>query len=204
MTRIVICRHGNTFDKGDVIRRVGARTDLPLSISGIDQARGLAAYFKPELSGYNFSRAFCSPLLRTYQTADFILNAGHNVDDLRVLEFLTEIDYGVDENKAEDEVVARLGQEAIALWDEKAVPPDGWDVNPAALISAWKNFLSQQTADDEDILVVTSNGIARFALDAVNKISTDAPRKLRTAAYGIIEITNGHTKLTAWDNRPPK
>jgi len=204
MIRIVICRHGNTFDKGDVIRRVGARTDLPLSISGIDQARGLAAYFKPELSGYNFSRAFCSPLLRTYQTADFILNAGHNVDDLRVLEFLTEIDYGVDENKAEDEVVARLGQEAIALWDEKAVPPDGWDVNPAALISAWKNFLSQQTADDEDILVVTSNGIARFALDAVNKISTDAPRKLRTAAYGIIEITNGHTKLTAWDNRPPK
>ena len=204
MIRIVICRHGNTFDKGDVIRRVGARTDLPLSISGIDQARGLAAYFKPELSGYNFSRAFCSPLLRTYQTADFILNAGHNVDDLRVLEFLTEIDYGVDENKAEDEVVARLGQEAIALWDEKAVPPDGWDVNPAALISAWKNFLSQQTADDEDILVVTSNGIARFALDAVNKISTDAPRKLRTAAYGIIEIANGHTKLTAWDNRPPK
>jgi len=204
MTRIVICRHGNTFDKGDVITRVGARTDLPLSISGIDQAVGLAAFFKPELSDYNFTRAFCSPLLRTYQTADFILNAGHNVHELRVLEFLTEIDYGVDENKAEHEVVTRLGQEAISLWDEKAMPPDGWDVNPAALISAWKNFLSQQTADNEDILVVTSNGIARFALDAVDKISTDAPRKLRTAAYGIIEITNGHTKLTAWDNRPPK
>jgi len=204
MTRIVICRHGNTFDKGDIVTRIGARTDLPLSISGIDQARGLAAYFKPELSGYNFTRAFCSPLLRTYQTADFILNAGHKVNDLKVLAFLREIDYGVDENKAEYEVVARLGQEAISLWDEKAVPPNGWDVNPAALIGAWKDFLSQHTADDEDILVVTSNGIARFVLDAVDKIAADAPRKLRTAAYGIIEITNGYTKLMAWDNRPPK
>ena len=43
--------------------------------------------------------------------------------------------------------------------------------------------------------------IARFALDAVDEITTDAPRKLRTAAYGIIEIENGHSKLTAWDIR---
>ena len=204
MTRIVICRHGNTFDKGDVITRVGARTDIPLSISGIDQARGLAAHFKSQYSGFNFTRSFCSPLLRTYQTADFILTESHKVSDLQVLEFLTEIDYGVDENKPEEDVIARLGQEAITRWDEDAIPPEGWDVNPAALIQSWKNFLSEQGSADDDVLVVTSNGIARFALDAVDEVATDAPRKLRTAAYGIIEIKNGNTKLTAWDSRPPK
>ena len=204
MTRIVICRHGNTFDKGDVITRVGARTDLPLSISGIDQARGLAAHFNSQFSGFNFALAFCSPLLRTYQTADFILTENHKVSDLQVLEFLTEIDYGVDENKPEEDVIARLGKEAITRWDEDAIPPEGWDVNPAALVQSWKNFLSEQDSADEDVLVVTSNGIARFALDAVDEVATDAPRKLRTAAYGIIEIKNGNTKLTAWDSRPPK
>lgn len=201
MTRIIICRHGNTFDKGDIITRVGARTDLPLSISGIDQARGLAAEFNPKSSRYNFKQAFCSSLLRTYQTADFILTSGHKVKSLKILEFLTEIDYGIDENNPESEVVARLGQDAITLWDEKAIPPQGWDVNPESLIQSWKDFLFEHKDHDGDILVVTSNGIARFALDAVDEIATDAPRKLRTAAYGIIEIENGHSKLTAWDKR---
>jgi probable phosphoglycerate mutase len=201
MTRIVICRHGNTFDKGDVVTRVGARTDLPLSISGIDQARGLAKHFKPETSGFNFELAFCSSLLRTYQTADFILTSGHKVKSLTILEFLTEIDYGEDENKPEEDVVARVGHDAIKLWDEKAVLPEGWDVNPEALIQSWKNLFKQYQSQNCDILVMTSNGIARFALDAVDEIATDAPRKLRTAAYGIVDIENGHSKLTAWDIR---
>ena len=199
MTSIVICRHGNTFDKGDIVRRVGARTDLPLSISGIDQARTLAEHFKPQNAGFEFTHAFCSPLLRTYQTADFILTQGHNVKELKILEFLTEIDYGIDENKAEKDVVARLGQDAITLWDEKAIPPKGWKVDPIGLIQAWKTFFKQHEASKNDILVMTSNGIARFALDAVDEIATDAPRKLRTAAYGVVEIENGHSKLTAWD-----
>jgi len=201
MTRIVICRHGNSFDKGDVVTRIGARTDLPLSISGIDQARGLTKQFSSGTSGFEFKLAFCSSLLRTYQTADFILTSGHDVKSLDILKFLTEIDYGVDENKPEEQVVARLGRDAITLWDEKAIPPEGWDVNPEELIQSWKDFFARYMDHEGDILVVTSNGIARFALDAVDEITTDAPRKLRTAAYGIIEIENGHSKLTAWDIR---
>lgn len=201
MTRIVICRHGNSFDKGDVVTRIGARTDLPLSISGIDQARGLTKQFSSGTSGFEFKLAFCSSLLRTYQTADFILTSGHDVKSLDILKFLTEIDYGVDENKPEEQVVARLGRDAITLWDEKAIPPEGWDVNPEELIQSWKDFFTRYMDHEGDILVVTSNGIARFALDAVDEITTDAPRKLRTAAYGIIEIGNGHSKLTAWDIR---
>jgi len=201
MTRIVICRHGNTFDKGDIITRVGARTDLPLSNSGKVQAKALAEYFSAPNSDYNFTQAFCSPLIRTHQTGDTILKLKHTSKELKILEFLTEIDYGIDENKAENDVVARLGQKAIDLWDKKATPPNGWKVDPLSIIEAWKNFFSNSADYNDDILVVTSNGIARFALDAVDEIATDAPRKLRTAAYGIIEIENGHSKVTAWDIR---
>lgn len=201
MTRIVICRHGNTFDKGDVVTRVGARTDMHLSNSGRAQAKVLAAHFSPNHSNYDFKLAFCSPLIRTHQTGDVILNLKHTASDMKMLSFLTEIDYGIDENKPEKDVVERLGHRAIELWDKKAIPPKGWKVNPQSLIQSWKAFLTEHKSFNDDILVVTSNGIARFILDAVDEIATDAPRKLRTAAYGVVEIKNGHSKITAWDVR---
>ena len=50
--KVYIVRHGNTFDKGDVVTRVGARTDLPLSSSGQTQAEQLAAYFHVAGTGW--------------------------------------------------------------------------------------------------------------------------------------------------------
>ncbi len=200
MMRIVICRHGNTFDKGDVVTRVGARTDLPLSKSGRAQAQQLAEHFSA--SNFVFSEAFCSPLKRTQQTAKSILTSKHHANKLVSLEFLTEIDYGIDENIAEADVVFRLGQEAIDKWDEEAIPPSGWVVQPNEIIKAWKQFFENHKTSCGDVLVVTSNGIARFALDAVDEIATDAPRKLRTAAYGIIEIRDGVSRVKVWDKRP--
>ena len=38
-TRLIIARHGNTFDAGDIPTRVGRRTDLPLVASGEAQAK---------------------------------------------------------------------------------------------------------------------------------------------------------------------
>lgn len=201
MTRIVICRHGNTFDKGDIVTRVGARTDLHLSSSGRVQAKALAAHFSPDGSNYDFKLAFCSPLIRTHQTGDAILSLKHTARELKMLNFLTEVDYGVDENKPEKDVIKRLGHQAIKLWDKKAIPPNGWKVDPPSLIQSWKTFLRKHESYNGDILVVTSNGITRFILDAVDEIATDAPRKLRTAAYGVVEVNNGQSKITAWDVR---
>ena len=41
MTQLLIVRHGNTFETGETPRRVGLRTDLPLSSSGRKQANAL-------------------------------------------------------------------------------------------------------------------------------------------------------------------
>lgn len=196
MTRIIICRHGNTFDKDEVVTRVGARTDLALSSSGREQVQALAQ----DLSAYNFAKAYCSPLMRTQQTAMAIISPE---TPLETLEFLTEIDYGIDENKPEEDVVARLGQDMIDLWDLEAIVPDGWIVNPEKLIYDWAKFFKEQRGQKQDILVVTSNGVARFVLDVITSPTLDIPRKLRTAAYGLIELDADKIELKFWDKRAP-
>ena len=50
-------------------------------------------------------------------------------------------------------------------------------------------------------LVVTSNGIARFALNAANAQRSDA--KLATAAWGVIVVEAGEARLEAWNLRAP-
>jgi len=123
------------------IHRVGARTDLPLSSSGRAQAEILAA----ELSEYSFTHAYCSPLMRTQQTAMAIISPEI---PLETLEFLTEIDYGEDENKPESEVIARLGQDMLDLWDLEAIVPEGWHVNPDPFYSrCYQQPRSQRTAE---------------------------------------------------------
>jgi len=198
-TRIVICRHGNTFDKGDVVTRVGARTDLALSQSGQDQAEALKLYFDPDRRSYEFKQAFCSSLLRTRETALKILESSHPAKLLEK-DFLREIDYGIDENKPETDVIARLGEDAIIEWDTAAIVPDGWDIDPDQIRADWKEFIQDVSNIEGDVLVVTSNGIARFCLDVIDEIACDLPSiKLATAAFGIISYSAGKTTATHWN-----
>ena len=194
---LIILRHGNTFDKGDTVTRVGARTDLPLSVSGRVQVDALAEYFAGQLP---FDQTLAGPLKRTLETADAI--AGDAI--VTVCEDLREIDYGPDENRPEAEVVARLGENAIRAWDEEALVPPGWKVDPDALIAMWHERFAAVAAlpDGARVLAVTSNGVARFALRAASHVPPGTPLKLRTAAWGEIEVdAAGAGRVMAWDKR---
>ncbi len=192
MGRVYIVRHGNTFDKGDMLLRVGGRTDLPLSTSGKLQAKNLAEHFED----VEFKMAYSSDLKRTKETAEAILGK----QTYALAHFLTEIDYGPDEGQPETDVVARIGQAALNLWDTDAVPPKDWTVNPNDLRTAWQAFLAS-CSHESNTLVVTSNGVARFVLDVIEN-GSDAPRKLRTGSYGIIELRPKAPTLSAWNVRP--
>ena len=187
MRRLLVIRHGNTFDPGDVVRRVGRGTDLSLSSSGSAQAVALGH----ALSG-QIARSVCSPLARTRQTAA-ALGAPVSLDSR-----LLEIDYGPDEGLPEADVVARLGDAAIAAWDRDAVVPPGWRVDPDALRADWRDLLAEA---EDGTAFVTSNGVARFLLDVC--AHDGAQRKLRTGSYGVVEGTPGAWRITAWNVRPP-
>ncbi len=197
MSLVYIVRHGNTFDKGDVVRRVGGRTDLPLSMSGHIQAERLAEHF----AHISFGKVYASQLKRQTETAQAILNGQEQSPEIKTLEFLREIDYGPDENKPETDVIARIGEVAMAGWELYARPPQGWNVDANAIRQGWAQFFQSRRSETKPILLVTSNGTARFIFDVVDH-KGGLSRKLRTGAYGIVNILSDKPYLMSWDVRP--
>jgi probable phosphoglycerate mutase len=208
---LYIVRHGNTFEKGDLVTRVGGRTDLKLSASGEAQSEALAKHFARE--GVVFASARSGPLKRTRRTAEVILAGQEDVrkeaPELAIDLFLREIDYGPDENKPEAEVVARIGQAALEDWERDFLPPPGWRVDPAAVVGNWEQVFGELRGTDGAHLIVTSNGIARFALLAAGASQADgrpdgpAGGKLATGAYGVIDLGPDGETVRGWNIRPP-
>ncbi|MBV7266337.1 histidine phosphatase family protein [Erythrobacter sp. WH131] len=201
----VIIRHGNTFESGEQPRRIGARTDLHLTARGVQQAEALGRHFA-QLE-WEFSRVLVSPLARTRQTAEAVLSQVSVSPEPEFAPFLREIDHGPDESRTEDEIVERIGTDALAAWDEAGrVPPD-WIVDPEARLSAWRDLFSAPSNADGATLLVTSNGAARFALladpalrDAAKKLGS---LKLPTGGYGVIARDDvGKLCLGDWGVRP--
>ena len=110
-TRIIIARHGNTFTKDQTPLRVGARTDLPL----VETERGtnIGKYLK--MRSLIPVAVFAAPLKRTTETARLAIAALDKdiplISDAR----FTEIDYGPDEGKTEEEVIAMANDSEYGL-----------------------------------------------------------------------------------------
>jgi probable phosphoglycerate mutase len=206
-TTLIIARHGNTFAAGDVVRRVGI-TDLPLVESGITQARSLAQHFMAQHIVPDV--LFTSQLQRTKQMAEIMRQ--HRGISITTHEnpLFNEIDYGVDENQPEEQVVARIGNAALKQWEEDAIPPSGWHCNPAAIIQGWQDFAQHIVQDyaGKTICVFTSNGIARFAPaileGGMTQFAAHFPLKLATGAYGIFTHKKGSTAwhCLSWNIKP--
>lgn len=204
-TTLLVARHGNTFSPGDVITRVGARTDMPLSPSGLEQGRKLGIYLRdnhllPDV-------VFTSSLQRTKQTAEQAFIAGAVEKEINEIALFNEIDYGIDENRPEAEVVARIGVGALKAWDEDAVAPEGWNVDVASIIGGWLAFGKRITTDYEGktILVVTSNGIARFAPHLTGdfeEFRRTHKLKISTGALCVLTHEKSAWRIEKWNIKP--
>lgn len=198
--RFIIVRHGNTFEAGEPARRVGARTDLALTMRGLAQAEALGAHFAGQ--GIRFGRIIMSPLQRTRQTASAIIAAQVDPVTAQVADFLREIDHGPDENQSEEVVIARIGPDALAAWDRDATPPPAWSVDTAARLAAWRELFASALPGQPPTLLVTSNGAARFALIAAG-IAPSGGLKLATGSYGVIsKAADGTLAAPIWGLRP--
>ena len=206
-TTLIIARHGNTFGPGDIPTRVGARTDLSLVAKGIEQGKALGREL--ENASLRPNNVYVSSLQRTQQTAKAALKEMSMDLDLQVSDIFNEIDYGPDENQTEDKVIARIGKAAIEAWDNRAVPPQGWLVDPDKIIADWHRFTVEiaQNCAGKTILAVTSNGTARFAPNVLNNkknFCQNNSLKLSTGAYGVFEYSaeTGWVGIS-WNIRPP-
>lgn len=196
----IIVRHGDTFEPGERPRRIGARTDLSLTASGMIQADALGAHFAAR--DWHFARVLVSPLTRTQQTARAMLRHLPAAPVSESCDWLREIDHGPDEDMPEDLVLARIGAAALTAWDERAEPPPGWVVDAEARVAAWRALFAHQSGLT---LIVTSNGAARFALKAIEPAQARLPGglKLPTGAYGVIRKgAAGQLEVAEWGKRP--
>ncbi|PWY55732.1 phosphoglycerate mutase [Legionella qingyii] len=205
-TRLLVARHGNTFAPGDIVRRVGT-TDLPLVDSGLNQGQKLGTYLKnneliPDV-------IFTSKLKRAIQTAEQAQSTMGTNLPIETLAIFNEIDYGPDENQPEEHVVARLGKEAMNAWESQAIVPAGWNVDPALLIQNWMDFSTRIRKEypGKTCLVVTSNGIARFAPYLTGDFATFSTQfgiKVATGALCVFENKEPSEtwNCLAWNVKP--
>lgn len=227
VTRIIVVRHGNTFNSGDVILRVGSATDLPLTEKGIQQ--GVAVGQALAQAGFDCAAIFAAPLQRTTRMAEEIGRFFPGTA-VTVEKFLTELDYGIDDGQPEDDIVLRLGivekaagitpattldelreagKAALKRWDSEAVMPKGWrhlqDV-PRMLEEAWSQFgiMVAEKFSGKTVIAVTSNGIARFSrvLLPGGGSELEGNLKLSTGAYGVYESVDGKWCCRQWNVRP--
>ena len=225
-TTLIVVRHGNTFNSGDTILRVGGATDLPLTEKGIAQGAAVGL----ELAKRNITPAkiFCAPVLRTRRTAEEI--AGHFPGITpENMQFLTELPYGLDDGAPEDDVVIRIGmieklaeitvettidelrsagKAALKIWDNEAILPKAWaHLAPLAaeLNGQWQE-LGKTVVEKfagKTVVAVTSNGIARFSKALLPAgITPPENLKLATGAFGIYTFENGIWSCSEWNIRP--
>jgi len=196
---LYIVRHGNTFNDTEVPRRIGQFTDLPLVESGIIQAHKLGKYFKN--NDIKFDLAFTSNLLRTKTTAEIILSYNSSNLKLNFDDLFTEIDHGIDEGKTDQEIIDRIGSEALISWETLAIEPNGWVINKNLRILGWIKLLERITKFD-NVLIVTSNGAARIALIAFDLLKNVENIKLKTGSIGILNIDNNNIQMVEWGIQP--
>ncbi len=205
MTTLIVARHGNTFGPGDTVTYVGRRTDLPLAESGREQAVAIGRYLRsnrliPDV-------VYASPLRRAQETAKIAVKESGVSNPVYTLDMLNEIDYGPDENKTRDDIVARIGAQPLKDWDDDNLVPPGWIADPAAIVKNWQDFGDQIRAHDdrETVLAVTSNGIARFAPHLTGDFAgfrkAHSP-KLATGALALFRYSGGQWLMEGWNIKP--
>ncbi|MCL4553141.1 MAG: histidine phosphatase family protein, partial [Candidatus Marsarchaeota archaeon] len=92
MIRLFLLRHGNTFETGQTPVQIGAKTDLPLTNKGREQAAAFAQFMTQLPTP---AAIYAGSLKRQIETAQIVAQALHAETLLHLNEeALTEIDYG--------------------------------------------------------------------------------------------------------------
>ena len=203
IVRLILARHGNTFDPQDQPVWVGARSDLPLVEKGLTQAQALANALKQ--ADIIPAPLIAGPLQRTQQTARIVAETLNlSPASIHIDPRLTEIDYGAWEGKSTEEIEALGGGEELAAWNKSSTFPTSphWQPSEAQIIANTTALLAEATNGTS--LIVTSNGILRFFARAALNAQDFPDRKVATGRICVMEREEaGSWHIKHW-NQPPE
>lgn len=186
--RLMLVRHGNTFEKGEIPLQVGARTDLPLTSFGKEQAKGVLKYIlKKKIP---LQAIYTGTLKRQKESAQII---GHHFNlPCQITEALTEIDYGKWEGLP-SETIKTGWPEDYRAWTEEAIwPKKIFNSSHAAFqktLNDWLASLFMIHDKDDMILGVTSNGLLRMFRN----------EKVKTGNFCELKLYPGGFEIESWN-----
>lgn len=199
---VILCRHGNTFERGDKVVMVGAHEDLPLTAQGIEQARAVGV----ALASMNITpaRIISGPLQRTKVFAESVRAETGAATPIEIDQRLIEFDYGMWSGLSNDEIIAISGQSALDAWQERSERPNGITFVPSAEqaradAAALMNELSGLHGT---CLVVTSNGRLREFGQLLNAASTVPSYKVKTGHSCVLVREGMEWNVLGWDLDP--
>lgn len=146
---IIMIRHGESDDN---VSKIFSRDTTKLTEKGKNQIKGT----KELLKDYKFDKVYYSPLTRTDETRQHLELEGIAEDRIR------EISFGIFTGYSFDEFTSIYPNES-KLWVDNPntyLVPEGESIDMVYV--RVKNFLDEVSKQDENVLLVTHEGIIRL------------------------------------------
>ncbi|HBT42587.1 MAG TPA: histidine phosphatase family protein [Rhodospirillaceae bacterium] len=208
--KLLLVRHGNTFETGETPVRVGANEDLPLTAAGEDQAHALAAQLKA--SAIRPDLFVCGPLKRTRRHTEIVMADLAAPGAAEIDPRLTEIDYGAWGGMSDGDIVARFGPAAareLDAWEKESRWPTEstqWMPGAETVMRNLRNLTAELAArldTDATALVCSSNGILRYFLEftpgGLAGHQAAGKAKMATGAASLLDIADGEARVLFWN-----
>jgi broad specificity phosphatase PhoE len=207
MQYLLLSRHGNTFAPGQKAVWVGARNDLPLVDSGIEQAQSLAkalkdASIKPEMT-------YAATLKRTASYAQIIHDQLQLTKSMILDKRLNEIDYGSWSGLSNDEIKSRFGDIELNEWNQHGKWPAAFAGLESVIEKQVESFVEEvieRQADKKMTLAVTSNGRLKYFLKLIPDIYSQyiekSKWKVATGNICLLSYSEGLWNLICWNESP--
>ena len=205
--RLILARHGDTFNPGDRVVFVGARNDLPLTENGRAQADALGQFLVR--SKLQCSSVLCGPLQRTRIFAQIAAAHLTPTPPITVDPRLNELDYGLWAGLTNDEIKERYGEEELMRWDTQSIWPKnaGWPESEEAVTAEIVSLVTELRAREaSSALVVSSNGRLRYFLKSIpgafERYALAGKAKVRTGNICVLEFTKDDARVCGWNISP--
>ena len=147
---IIMIRHGESEDN---IKKVFSSAETKLTLKGIEQIKET----RDKLKDYEFSKVFYSPLGRTIETHKYLELDG--IEEERI----QELNFGIFTGMTFKEYTAEYPEESQAWIDDvfNYNIPKGESL--VGVYNRLKTFLDELVEKDEDVVLVTHDGIIKLA-----------------------------------------
>lgn len=207
--RLILVRHGNTFESGQTPVQVGKRSDMALTKQGVQQAHDFASYLISQ--GIMPKAIYAGTLARQTESAKIIGKELHIQDKVHLREpALTEVDYGLWEGLTAEEIQSKWPAE-YECWNKQAQWAEGIFAGTLEghleAIAHWLDTLTKTYNGGDVVVGVTSNGIIRFFYSfvkdewqgLVNGKQMDS-LKVKTGHFCELLVYKDALKVIAWNH----